>query len=665
MTCVRLFRVRIAAGAALGAAAFGAPASAADMAVKSPAMDAAVYTWTGFYVGGHVGYGDGSLGPDTNPLPLQGVFFPHSVTGGIGGFQAGYNHQFANRFVLGVEADATFVGPVDLPRRRLGPFNSAIDYVGTVRGRAGYSFGTWMPYITGGFAWGHSQVRVNDAAGNVISEPGQYQTGWTVGAGAEFALSGNWTAKLEYDYIDLSRRTLGLNDFGMPGVSIEPRLQMLKFGLNYQLGDSPWSATPAKPLLPESDNWSVHAQTTLIGQGYPAIRSAYSGTDSLPAGGQAQQTWTTTAFLGVRLWEGGELYFNPETAQGFGLNGTLGLAGFPNGEAQKAGAEYPRIRPQRYYLKQTFGFGGEQEDVPDGPNQIAGKRDIDRLTLIVGRFAIGDFFDGNSYAKDPRADFMNWAMWSSAAYDFPADLPGYTRGVVVEFNRKDWAVRAGVFEVPDAPNSDVLVFNANNGGAVVEFEGRYSIFDQPGKVRVGVFGNRGFTGNYRQALAIEDANPGLDINDVMAGIRKANTKYGFYLNGEQQIATDVGLFGRLSWNDGRNEILSFTDVDRSVSGGLSIKGSYWGRANDTIGIGGAVNGLSAAHRDYLAAGGLGLLIGDGALNYSPERILETYYAYQVNKNLTLTADYQFITNPAYNADRGPVHIFSGRIHGEF
>ena len=665
MTCVRLFRVRIAAGAALGAAAFGTPAAAADMAVKSPAMNAAVYSWTGFYVGGHVGYGDGSLGPDTNPLPLQGVFFPHSVTGGIGGFQVGYNHQLANRFVLGVEADATFVGPIDLPRRRLGPFNSSIDYVGTVRGRAGYSFGTWMPYITGGFAWGRSQVRVNDAAGNVISEPGQYQTGWTVGAGAEFALSGNWTAKLEYDYIDLSRRTLGLNDFGMPGVSIDPRLHLLKFGLNYQLGDSPWSATPTRSVLPDSSDWTVHGQTTLIGQGYPSFRAPYGGTNSLPGAGQAQQTWTTTAFLGVRLWEGGELYFNPETAQGFGLNGTLGLAGFPNGEAQKAGAEYPRIRPQRYYFKQTFGFGGEQEDVPDGPNQIAGKRDIDRLTVVVGRFAVGDFFDGNSYAKDPRADFMNWAMWSSAAYDFPADLPGYTRGAVVELNRKDWAVRAGVFQVPNAPNSDVLVSNANNGGAVVEFEGRYAIFDQPGKLRVGVFGNRGNTGNYAQALAIEDANPGLDINDVMAGIRKDNTKCGFYLNGEQQIATDVGLFGRLSWNDGQNEILSFTDVDRSVSGGVSIKGSYWGRANDTIGIGGAVNGLSAAHRDYLAAGGLGLLIGDGALNYGPERIFETYYAYQVNKSLTLTADYQFITNPAYNADRGPVHIFSGRIHGEF
>jgi len=254
-------------------------------------------------------------------------------------------------------------------------------------------------------------------------------------------------------------------------------------------------------------------------------------------------------------------------------------------------------------------------------------------------------------------------VWSSAAYDFPADLPGYTRGAVVELNRKDWAVRAGLFQVPDAPNTDTLVFKT--GGAVVEFEGRYSIFEQPGKIRLGLFGNRGNTGNYREALAIEGMDPALDINAVMTGIRRDNLKYGFYANAEQQIAKDVGLFARASWNDGQNEILSFTDVDRSVSGGLSVKGSYWGRPSDTIGVGGAINGLSAAHRDFLAAGGLGLLIGDGQLNYRNERILEAYYAYSIDTHFTFTADYQLIANPAYNADRGPVSVFSGRLHGEF
>src|SRR6202000_3110732 len=230
--------------------------------------------------------------------------------------------------------------------------------------------------------------------------------------------------------------------------------------------------------------------------------------------------------IGVRLWQGGEFYFDPELAQGFGINGTLGIAGFPNGEAQKAGTPFPKIRPQRYYIKQTFGLGGEQEDVDDGPNQLSGKRDIDRITLIVGRFAVSDFFDNNTYAHDPRADFMNWAMWSSTAYDFPADLPGYTRGGIVELNRKDWAVRAGYFEVPSTPNSDILTFNGQ--GTVVEWEGRYKIGDQPGKLRLGAFDDVGNTGNYSQALPIENANPALDITKVLAGIRHDKQKNGFH-----------------------------------------------------------------------------------------------------------------------------------------
>jgi high affinity Mn2+ porin len=639
------------------------PALAADFPVKAPALRA-VYDWTGFYVGGHFGYGGGSLGAGTHPLPEQGVFFPTSVTGLIGGYQVGYNRQLTNRVVLGIEGDSSFTSPLDGPALgRMPPsaFNTTLDYIGTVRGRIGYAFDRLLPYATFGFAWGHTHAEINDGSGAII---GHYQPGWTAGLGLEFAVSGNWSAKLEYDYVDLSRQRYDLSGFGLANVNVDPRIHLAKIGLNYHFGDTPWIApAPAKPLLPDSDNWNVHAQTTFLPQGYPAFPALYTGPKSLPPGGQVQATWTTTAFLGVKLWQGGEFYFNPEFAQGFGLNGTQGLAGFSNGEAQKAGAEFPKIRAQRYYLRQTFGLGGEQEDVADAANQLSGKRDIDRITVIAGRFAIGDFFDNNAYAHDPRADFMNWAMWASAAYDFPADLPGFTRGAVVELNRKDWAVRGGLFEVPAEPNSDVL--NTRTGGAVIEFEGRYSIAEQPGKLRLGVFGNQGNTANYRQALAISAADPALDINAVTASIRHTNPKYGIYANLEQQVVKDVGLFARASWNDGQNEILSFTDVDRSVSGGLSIKGSFWGRPNDTIGIGGAINGLSAANRDFLAAGGLGLLIGDGRLNYSPERIFETYYAVSVNKNFTVTADYQLIANPAYNADRGPVSLFSGRLHAEF
>ncbi|MCF2521737.1 carbohydrate porin [Bradyrhizobium sp. G127] len=657
----------ILAGILLGGA--WAPALGADvpgaLPLKAARADHA-FDWSGLYIGGHAGYGGGSLGPGTNSLPQQGVFFPHSITGLIGGYQAGYNLQLPANWLIGVEADISFTSPLDRPKLVAAPFNTTFDYFATARGRVGYAFGTWLPYVTGGVAWGRTHIDLNDAAGNTIDTKARMHLGWVAGTGLEFALGGGWSGKVEYNYIDLGPRTYGLGDVPLADVTASAKVHAVKLGLNYRLWDSPpWTSgsTIKPPKLPESTDWNVHGQTTLITQGYPSFRSPYQGMNSLPGAGRTRETWTVGAFLGWRLWEGGEFYFNPELAQGFGIGSTLGLAGFSNGEAQKGGAEYPKFRAQRYFFRQTFGLGGEQEDVADAANQLPGKRDIDRITVTVGRFAVGDYFDGNAYAKDPRADFMNWAMWSSAAYDFPADLPGFTRGAVVELNRKDWAVRAGLFQVPSQPNSDVLTFKT--GGAVVEFEERHAIFSQPGKLRVGVFANRGNTGNYRDVLGISSANPGLDINDIVIGERRERSKYGFYVNAEQQVATDVGIFARASWNDGQSEILSFTDIDRSVSGGVSIKGSYWGRPADTFALGGAVNGLSNAHRDFLAAGGKGLLIGDGRLNYGNERILETYYAVALSKAFTFTADYQLIVNPAYNADRGPVSIFSGRLHGEF
>lgn len=656
---------RLFASVALGALSFDA-ALAADVPLKTPRI-ASYFDWSGLYVGGHVGYGSGSFGPGTNPLPLQGIAFPPSITGLIGGYQAGYNLQLPNKLVLGVEADISFPSPVDRPKLTPAPFNTQFQYFGTVRGRLGYAFGTVLPYVTGGAAYGRTQIDLNDASDNIVATKARMHLGWVAGAGVEFALGGPWSGKLEYNYIDLGARSYGLADVALPDTNVDPKLHAVKLGLNYRLWDSPpWSAgdAPLKRMtIAESPDWNIHGQTTAIAQGYPSFRSPYQGPQSLPGIGRTRETWTVDAFLGWRLWDGGEFYFNPELAQGFGIGSTFGLAGFSNGEAQKGGAEYSRFRAQRYYFKQTFGLGGEQEDVADGPMQLAGKRDIDRVTVTVGRFAVGDFFDGNSYAKDPRADFTNWAMWSAAAWDFPADLPGITRGAVVELNRKSWAIRAGLFQVPSLPASDVLTFS--KGGVVAEFEQRYSILNQPGKLRLGIFGNQGVTANYRNVLGIVAANPALDINDVTNNSRRERQKYGFYANMEQQIMPDVGVFGRVSWNDGQNEILSFTDIDRSASGGVSIKGSFWGRPTDTFAFGGAVNGLSSAHRDFLAAGGRGLLIGDGQLNYGTERILETYYAFALSKAFTFTTDYQLIVNPAYNMDRGPVSIFSGRLHGEF
>ena len=296
----------------------------------------------------------------------------------------------------------------------------------------------------------------------------------------------------------------------------------------------------------------------------PSFRSPYAGPDSLPGGGTTpgdldhDRLPRRSALAGRR-----DLFRSRAGAGLWPQRHARHCRLLRTARRKRPARRIPKFRPQRYYLKQTFGLGGEQEDVADAANQLAGKRDIDRVTLIVGRFAVGDFFDNNSYAHDPRADFMNWAMWSSAAYDFPADLPGYTRGAVVELNRKDWAVRAGAVrgalaaQQRRARPSTAAAPWSNSKSAT-----RSSI--SPASCGIGVFATSGNTGNYRQALAIEAADPALDINAVMASIRHANPKYGFYVNLEQQIVKDVGLFARASWNDGQNEILSFTDIDRSA-----------------------------------------------------------------------------------------------------
>jgi len=255
---------------------------------------------------------------------------------------------------------------------------------------------------------------------------------------------------------------------------------------------------------------------------------------------------------------------------------------------------------------------------------------------------------------------MNWSIWAPGAFDYTADKLGLTYGATAELNQKQWALRAGYFledAVSNSNNFDTKVFE--RGEYVVELETRYSLFSQPGRLHTIAWLNSVNAGSYRETL--NDPALNLDITQTRTG----RIKYGYVLSLEQAVTSDVGLFGRWSWNDGKNEIMTFTDIDSSLALGTSIRGTRWGRPDDVIGIAGAINALSRDHRDFLAAGGLGPLIGDGQLNYRRERIMEAYYAIALTNAITFTADYQFVTNPAYNADRGPVSIFSGRLHGEF
>ena len=361
-----------------------------------------------------------------------------------------------------------------------------------------------------------------------------------------------------------------------------------------------------------------------------------------------------------------ELYFNPELLQGFGVANTVGAGGFPNGEAQKSNFPYPRYNTSRLFLRQEIGLGGEREKIEGDYGQLSGEKDVKRFTVQVGKFAVHDVFDTNDYAQDTRVDFMNWSIWAAGAFDYAADRVGLTYGISAELNQPDWAVRAGYFLMPDVSNGNIFDWQLfARGGYVTEFELRAKPFDRPGVYKAGVFLNSVFAGSYNDAVTLANTL-GVTANNTIAQTRQGRIKVGYYLNVQQEVADDIGVFARWSWNNGQSEIMAFTDIDESLSLGASIKGSRWKRPDDTVGIAFALNQISTPHINFLAAGGFGPLVGDGQLpNYKPEKIIEAYYAYQLTKGLVVTADYQLIADPAYDADRGPVHVFSGRLRASF
>ena len=414
------------------------------------------------------------------------------------------------------------------------------------------------------------------------------------------------------------------------------------------------------------DRFSLHGQITSILQTHPDFPAKYTGPQSMRPTGDTRDTTSMTLFMGARLWPGAAIYYDFELYHGFGFDKTLGVAGFPNGEATKAGDKGFLSGAARYFLRQVIGFGGPQEEIAADANQLPERVDISRLTITVGKFAAGDIFDDNTYAHDPRKEFWNWSLWESAAWDFPANVRGYTRGLALDLNQQDWALRYGALMLPDQPNGNVLPFRGiYNLSHVIEYERRYQLLDRPGVSRFLVFANVGRMAYFHDAFR-DLPGVGGDINAAIVAERGyGHQKYGIAYNGEQELSEELGAFLKLSWNDGRSETFAFTDIDRSLAAGFALKGLRWGRPDDVVGLAGAVNLLSPDHRRYFGLGGLGIVIGDGQLNYGPEGIVEAYYSARLQSWALFSVDYQLIANPAYNRDRGPVNAFGARLHLEF
>jgi high affinity Mn2+ porin len=405
--------------------------------------------------------------------------------------------------------------------------------------------------------------------------------------------------------------------------------------------------------------WSIHYQATSIGQTHDDFPALYSGTNSLPSYRESRVSITATLFLAVRLNRHLEFVADPEIAGGKGFGQVTGIAGFTNGEIPRVSSATPSLYLARGYFRYTWALGGEKEAVDDDANQVAGARPVERYTSIAGKFALTDFFDNNTYSHDPRAQFMNWAIMYNGAWDYPADTRGYTIGTVQELTMKSWSLRAAMTLEPSEANGPVFDWRlAKNRGEVVEYERRYQIRGQKGTLRTLGFLNREDAGTFRDAVKLPGAP------DVIATCHNGREKYGFGLNVGQALTRDVGVFGRYGWADGKTESWAFTQIDRSLSGGIALSGRAWKRPQDVIGAGAARNYLSGDQRVYLATGGLGFIVGDGRLNYRPESIVEAYYAFALNRAVTLSFDYQHVANPAYNQDRGPVSVYSLRMHIE-
>jgi high affinity Mn2+ porin len=682
-------------GAVLGIALLTAErglAADATMPTKAPPPPAtpAAYDWTGFYFGGHMGYALGASNWSSTPGQNGTLDFSNAYNFKTGngsyqvGLQGGYDYMTASRWLLGVEVDfsaPSFVGGnqtfSSVPTGTAN-YLETVEFSGNVLGRIGYapssgSFGHWLFYATGGFAWSYDQFTRIQLAGvpaGGAAVPGTVENafirprvGGAVGAGAEVALDAHWTAQLQYLFTDYGSRSVTF-PAGAQRFASSLELNQVRLGLNYRFGgnDLPELTAKGPPGL-DLEWFAFHGQTTFTEQYALPFHSPYSGKNSLPSN-SGREAWETTFTAGFKLWQGAEFWIDPDILQGFGLGNTTGVAGFVNGSAAKVGSSPPYARIPKAFVRQTVDLGGDSEKVEAYQNQFAGSQTANRLVFTIGKFAVSDVFDTNRYAHDPHKDFLNWALSDTGSFDFAGDSWGYTYGAAAEWYQGDWTLRGGLFALSVAPNSPDLDTSFGQFQWVGEVERRWELGSHPGKIAFTGFLSRGSMGSFQDAVQLAQSTG--EPADTSA-VRQYRGRGGISMNLEQEVTSDLGVFMRAGASDGSIEPFDFTDIDRTVAAGLQLTGKQWGRPDDTFGVAGVVNGLTKVHQEFLNNGGIGIEVGDGMLPHPGlEQIIEAYYAFPiVASSSTMTLDYQFIANPAYNRDRGPVSVIGARWHAEF
>lgn len=415
--------------------------------------------------------------------------------------------------------------------------------------------------------------------------------------------------------------------------------------------------------LPE--NFNFHWQATYINHQKNNFSSNYSGRNSLltqrEGGSSHSYSFSGTAYFGARLWQGAEIYYNPETFQGIPFGRELvGLGGFQNGELQKGAFNSPVFYTARAFLRQTIALGDDREFTQGEANQLAGFNPKNKLVLSVGKLATLDYFDDNTYSHDTRSEFQNFSIFSMGAYGYASDTKGFTYGTVAELYLDHWIIKTARLALPAIPNtSDLDLTLRKNFGQQIEISRLHEINGQAGAIRALIYSQRAYMAQYSNAISIgrqRQQTPDLTVARI-GGTRS----WGYGLNAEQTLQENLGVFARWSWNPGTTETQTL-DISNSLAGGLSLKGSSWSRPNDTLGFGMASNGISSLEIQYLKLGGLTSFLGDGNLDYRREKVIETFYSAKLKNDLYLTLDFQRIQNPGFNSKRGPVNLLGLRAH---
>jgi high affinity Mn2+ porin len=409
----------------------------------------------------------------------------------------------------------------------------------------------------------------------------------------------------------------------------------------------------------------VGSQFTYTWQDVPPFNAPYSGPNSLTPHGDEEGTHTYGLYFGAGITPRLQLYADFEMARGAAIGHAVGLAGLTNGDVIRQGAVNLGQGPYlaRSYLRYLIPLGAGVDTVDRAQDQVPDVEPTHRIEIKAGKFALNDDIDQNRYADATRYQFMDWSLWNNTAWDFAANTRGYSNEILVGYVSPAWSLKLAAAQMPTFANGNVL---DNDLADAYGLNGELTVRpDDRGTVlRLLAYDNRGRMGIYRQAIDIARAAD--TVPNIVADDRKGRAKYGFGLNVEQPLADsgNTGVFARLGWNDGRTEDFVFTEVDRVASGGVQVAGNAWHRPMDRFGLAAAVEGLSEDHENYLAAGGLGFVLGDGKLRYEPEQIVEADYRIQlpILSFAELTPAIQHVQNPGYNADRGPLYVYTVRVN---